>query len=78
MKKLFAILIPLLFCTGLVHATKIKGKVFDKLSGEALVGATVVLEKSGKSASTGLDGSFEIKGLSAGKENIQSRMHHRS
>ncbi|EFK57007.1 TonB-dependent receptor domain-containing protein [Sphingobacterium spiritivorum] len=71
MKKLFAILIPLLFCAGLVHATKIKGKVFDKLSGEALVGATVVLEKSGKSASTGLDGSFEIKGLSAGKENIQ-------
>jgi len=71
MKKLFAVFIPLFFCVIIAHATKIKGKVFDKQSGEALVGATIVLEKSGKSASTGLDGSFEIKGLSAGKETVQ-------
>ena len=71
MKKLFAVFIPLFLCVILAHATKIKGKVFDKQTGEALVGATIVLEKSGKSASTGLDGSFEIKGLSAGKETIK-------
>jgi hypothetical protein len=61
MNKLLQILLPLLFCATIASATKLKGHVYDKQSGEALVGATVVLENTGKATTTGLDGSFEIK-----------------
>jgi len=71
MNKLLQILLPLLFCATIASAAKIKGHVYDKQSGEALVGATVVLEKTGKATSTGLDGSFEIKGVTAGPATIR-------
>jgi TonB-dependent receptor len=71
MNKLLQLLIPFLFCASIANATKIKGHVYDKQSGEALVGATVVLEKTGKATSTGLDGSFEIKGVDAGPATIR-------
>jgi hypothetical protein len=71
MNKLLQILLPLLFCATIASATKIKGRVYDKQSGEALVGATVVLEKTGKSTSTGLDGSFELKDVPVGKATIR-------
>ncbi|TWR24607.1 TonB-dependent receptor [Mucilaginibacter achroorhodeus] len=71
MNKLLQILLPLLFCATVASATKIKGRVYDKQSGEVLVGATVVLENKGKATTTGLDGSFEIKGLEPGKATIR-------
>jgi TonB-dependent receptor len=71
MNKLLQILFPLLFCATIASATKIKGHVYDKQSGEALVGATVVLEKTGKVTSTGLDGSFELKDVPVGKATIR-------
>ncbi|MES2061231.1 MAG: TonB-dependent receptor [Bacteroidota bacterium] len=71
MNKLLQILLPLLFCATIASATKIKGHVYDKQSGEALVGATVVLEKTGKATSTGLDGSFELKDVPVGKATIR-------
>lgn len=71
MNKLLQILLPLLFCATIASAAKIKGRVYDKQSGEALVGATVVLEKTGKSTSTGLDGSFELKDVPVGKATIR-------
>lgn len=71
MNKLLQILLPLLFCATIASATKIKGHVYDKHSGEALVGATVVLENTGKVTSTGLDGSFELKDVPVGKATIR-------
>ncbi|RZM22270.1 MAG: TonB-dependent receptor [Pedobacter sp.] len=71
MNKLLQILFPLLFCVITANATKIKGHVYDKKSGEALVGATVILDKTGKVTSTGLDGTFEIKDAPLGKHTIR-------
>ena len=71
MNKLLQILLPLLLCATIASATKLKGHVYDKQSGEALVGATVVLESTGKSTSTGLDGSFEIKDVPPGAATIR-------
>ncbi|MGY4537377.1 TonB-dependent receptor [Mucilaginibacter sp. UYNi724] len=66
MNKLLQVLLPLLFCATIAGAAKIKGHVYDKHSGEALVGATIFLDGTGQATSTGLDGSFEIKGVPAG------------
>ncbi|EHQ25047.1 TonB-dependent receptor [Mucilaginibacter paludis] len=71
MNKILSILFPLLFCAAIASATKIKGHVYDKQSGEALVGATVFLDKTGKVTSTGLDGSFELKDVPAGPATIR-------
>ncbi|MFD0766800.1 TonB-dependent receptor domain-containing protein [Mucilaginibacter lutimaris] len=71
MNKFLQILLPLLFCATIAGAAKIKGHVYDKHSGEALVGATVVLEGTGKATSTGLDGSFEIKGVATGAATLR-------
>jgi TonB-dependent receptor len=71
MNKFLQILLPLFFCATIASAAKIKGHVYDKHSGEALVGATVVLENTGKATSTGLDGSFEIKDVPAGTATLR-------
>lgn len=61
MKTLLSVLFCLLFSVTLASATSIKGYVYDQKTGEALVGATVYLDKTDKSVLTGLDGSFELK-----------------
>jgi len=71
MNKILQILLPLLFSISVASATTVKGYVYDKDTGEPLVGATVVLETTGKAASTGLDGKFEFKGLSAGPASVR-------
>lgn len=71
MNKIFQILLPLLFSITVAGATTVKGHVYDKETGEPLVGATVTLEKTGKITSTGLDGTFEFKGLKAGPASIR-------
>ncbi|MEH3114530.1 TonB-dependent receptor [Pedobacter terrae] len=70
MNKLLQILFLLLFCAGTVHATKLKGHVYDKQTGEAIVGATVVLENPRRVTNTGLDGTFEFKDVKAGAAKI--------
>lgn len=67
MNKLLQILFLLFFSVTAANAAKIKGHVYDKQSGEALVGATIVIEKTGQATSTGLDGSFEFKNVPEGK-----------
>ncbi len=59
-----------LFCAGTASATKIKGHVYDKQTGEAIVGATVMLENPKRITNTGLDGTFEFKGVAAGPARI--------
>ncbi|MFC1222899.1 TonB-dependent receptor domain-containing protein [Pedobacter sp. BG31] len=70
MNKPLQILFLLLFCAGTVHATKLKGHVYDKQSGEAIVGATVVLENPRRITNTGLDGTFEFKDVKVGTAKI--------
>ncbi len=70
MNKPLQILFLLLFCAGTVHATKLKGHVYDKQTGEAIVGATVVLENPRRVTNTGLDGTFEFKDVKVGTAKI--------
>ena len=70
MNKRLQILFLLLFCAGTANATKLKGHVYDKQTGEAIVGATVVLENPRRTTNTGLDGTFEFKDVKAGVAKI--------
>jgi len=70
MNKLLQILFLLLFCAGTANATKLKGHVYDKQTGEAIVGATVVLENPRRTTNTGLDGTFEFKDVKVGAAKI--------
>ncbi|CAH0261705.1 MULTISPECIES: TonB-dependent receptor [unclassified Pedobacter] len=70
MNKRLQILFLLLFCAGTANATKLKGHVYDKQTGEAIVGATVVLENPRRTTNTGLDGTFEFKDVKAGGAKI--------
>ena len=66
MKTLLSVLFCLLFSITIAHATSLKGYVYDQKTGEAMVGASVQLEKTNQAVLTGLDGSFEIKHPAAG------------
>lgn len=70
MNKRLQILFLLLFCAGTASATKLKGHVYDKQTGEAIVGATVVLENPRRTTNTGLDGTFEFKDVKVGTAKI--------
>ncbi|MCX2496283.1 outer membrane beta-barrel protein [Pedobacter sp. PF22-3] len=70
MNKSLQILFLLLFCAGTANATKLKGHVYDKQTGEAIVGATVVLENPRRVTNTGLDGTFEFKDVKVGTAKI--------
>ncbi|WP_316846943.1 TonB-dependent receptor [Pedobacter psychrodurus] len=70
MNKRLQILFLLLFCAGTANATKLKGHVYDKQTGEAIVGATVVLESPRRITNTGLDGTFEFKDVKVGAATI--------
>ena len=70
MNKRLQILFLLLFCAGTASATKLKGHVYDKQTGEAIVGATVVLENPRRTTNTGLDGTFEFKDVKVGAAKI--------
>ena len=66
-----SLIIFLLFSFQLLAAPQadntLKGFVFDKHSGEPLVGAYVRIDKSNVYTMTGLDGSFSLKHLDTGK-----------
>ncbi|ARS40637.1 TonB-dependent receptor [Sphingobacteriaceae bacterium GW460-11-11-14-LB5] len=70
MNKRLQILFLFLFCAGTANATKLKGHVYDKQTGEAIVGATVVLENPRRTTNTGLDGTFEFKDVKVGSAKI--------
>ncbi|UKT63013.1 TonB-dependent receptor [Pedobacter mucosus] len=70
MNKLLQILFFLIFCAGTANATKIKGHVYDKQTGEAIVGATVILQNPRRVTNTGLDGTFEFKAVATGSTSI--------
>jgi hypothetical protein len=53
-----------------VNQIVLKGKVIDKKTGEALVGAVVKIGNSEYKAYTDLDGNFELKNIKEGNYNI--------
>ena len=59
----------LLLLSSAALAADIKGKVVDKASGEALIGATVMLGKEG--AVTDAEGRFRFTGLAKGRYTLQ-------
>jgi hypothetical protein len=71
MKTLLPVLFCLLFSITAARATSLKGYVYDQKTGEALVGASVLLEKTDRAVLTGLDGSFVIKHPPAGTFTIK-------
>ena len=65
MKLILPLLISL-FVMQTAFAGNLKGNVTDQQTGEPLVGATVRLDKTNFGATVGLDGSYEIKNVTAG------------
>lgn len=57
------LLFVLLLCATGLQAAVLKGRVVDAQSGEALIGATVRVVQAERSATTDLEGYFEINGL---------------
>ena len=51
----------------------IRGKVDDAATGDALIGANVILQGTNRGASTNAEGVFELKGLSPGKYLLVAR-----
>ena len=56
--------------TNLSSQLILKGKVTDKKTGEALVGASILLSDLNIKTYTDLEGNFEIKNLKEGQYNI--------
>ena len=67
-KRLFAAVMLLVATSVAVVAANIKGKVVDRQTGEALIGATVMVGDKG--CSTDINGEFELKGLKKGSQTI--------
>ena len=63
-KRLFAAVMLLVATSVAVVAANIKGKVVDRQTGEALIGATVMVGDNG--CATDVNGEFELKGLKRG------------
>ncbi|WP_114941055.1 TonB-dependent receptor [Mucilaginibacter endophyticus] len=71
MKKYLQTLLLLLLCVTAANAQKLKGHVYDRKTGEPMVGATVSLDRTKIATTTGLDGSFELKNLSKGSYTVR-------
>ena len=65
-KRLFAAMMLLITTCLAVLAANIKGIVVDKQTGEALIGATVMVGEQG--CATDINGQFELKGLKKGNQ----------
>jgi outer membrane receptor for ferrienterochelin and colicin len=71
LKSLLGFLLILVFNSNVIAATgSIEGLVFDKKTGETLVGATIILEGTTTGAVTDFDGHFIISGIKEGTYNV--------
>jgi len=75
MKKLLHLLpvIVLFFCSGIVFAGNITGKVIDRSTGEPLPGATVMLDGTNRGTITDLRGVFVLSGVETGQHSLAFR-----
>ena len=67
-KRLFAAMTLLITTCLAALAANIKGIVVDKQTGEALIGATVMVGEQG--CATDINGHFELKGLKKGNQTV--------
>ena len=67
-KRIIAAMMLLIATSVAALAANIKGKVVDRQTGEALIGATVMVGDNG--CATDINGLFEIKGLKKGSQTI--------
>ncbi|MDQ2721001.1 MAG: carboxypeptidase-like regulatory domain-containing protein [Bacteroidota bacterium] len=66
MVRQWVIIALLILSFSIVYGSEIKGYVFDKNTGEQLIGATITLTPGAKKMVTSLDGSFYFKNINAG------------
>ncbi|MEO6358649.1 MAG: TonB-dependent receptor [Ferruginibacter sp.] len=59
------------FCSNAMVAQELKGHVYDKSSGEQLIGASVVLKPTSQKTSSSVSGAFSFKNITAGSYNIR-------
>ena len=55
---------------SIAQTGKISGKIIDATSGEALIGATVLLEGTSKGAAADIEGNFSINAIPMGSYNL--------
>ena len=68
----YVLLMIVLFSSSVFAASKIRGKVTDKQSGEPLIGASVVIEGTTQGASTDVNGDYIILNVLPGKYTIRT------
>ncbi|MHB1050671.1 MAG: TonB-dependent receptor [Bacteroidota bacterium] len=68
----YVLLMIVLFSSSVFAASKIRGKVTDKQSGEPLIGASVVIEGTTQGASTDVNGDYIILNVQPGKYTIRT------
>ena len=71
MKKLFLLIVLLLFTNQIFSQITIKGTISDSLTGESLIGATAFVKENITGTSTDFDGSFELKFQNTGNYEIE-------
>ena len=76
MKVLKYISVVILFCTSLFAGTtgKLSGRVFDKETGEPLIGVNVIIEGTRLGASTDLNGEYFVLNISPGLYTVKASM----
>ena len=74
MKKFTTLLIISLlsFCLSYAQTGEVRGVVFDKTTGEPLIGVSVIVKETSQGAATDLNGFFTINKIEVGNYNIQA------
>lgn len=72
--KFYKILLLTLFATSIAfsQAGRISGKVTDQETGEALVGANVILVGTSLGAATDINGEYVVNNVTAGQYNVRA------
>lgn len=71
MNRIYSLISFFILTSFAAFSGTLSGKVIDKETGEPLIGANIRLDKKGFYDATGLDGSFSIKHLPAGKYQVK-------
>lgn len=71
MRYIYAFLLVIYSATSFAQNGIIKGRVFDPINNEAIIGAEVVIQGTTTGTISDIDGNFAIVGLNAGTYNIE-------
>src|SRR5688500_14117717 len=72
MRFIFILLVGLVLTTQAFALGKIAGKVADEKTGDAIIGATVMVQGTGKGTATDVDGRFTLE-VPAGQYTVEIR-----